>query len=1425
MAQISNGNIDLKDRPIVNNPDGSFSTESSKSFNIDGKEVLMPTIINGKRVSDQQAIEHYNKTGENLGRFDTIDEANSSAEKIHNRFDITTAVPAGGDGKSTSVFDITTAMPISPKAFKLEETSFRAPDKIESQEFKSKEQIDTLKARAVVEQTYREKDEDVPISLRAEWYVKDTQPFVEKGMLLATPWTAGIAGWDILKSYVVAGVNGDKVSLKNIGDSREFDEIEAFDMAVTSPEFVEGSKTVLKAINELAHTMPILPARIMNLSKNTVNESINRMDKDVIKELTKSGIDIAGMIATGTIFSLAKNAIMKSVTTGKGIIQEELVRRDLSKIIKEIKPGINEASLADKVDVLLAYGQKFGFNEKFADKIIKEASTEYWKRLLTAPFKGRIGLTIDFVKYKPGEIIKALKSMPISKGLTKTYSEAITKGLVDTLPAAIKETISTVLAPKKTVADFNQEKQPLAEKDIKVEQELVDKVNIVQEELGADIKISSGFRTKEYNEFLKTLGYNPAEDSLHIKGRAADIKITDGRFTHEEVLNAARKAGLDVEDITLTPHHIHVELPTKGTPTKLQPPKISQEEIAKLKEDVSGILDAKPKAEPTTVNKLKQQIYANAAVRGLPKTQVNDLIKKLTGKGSIDNKSFTEDELQAVLGDLKKLRPKHIGARDVVTKKTEKAIQAAKENMLKNKEITQEIYDNILSRMDIIDPRYVGSFQYITEQQGKELLHTMRYLADINKEQVKLEEAYSKNEPAKKYVDLVKESVPEEPIVTIPGGTDAHHAYDSLELQTGLPFGRLFEKTRHDVRVSNKELADTVKKVFGETQKDLVKITKNPEALERMQQYIGFQRPDYIRGKPEYPKGITDKEKDIVDKMIKFGESFQNEIRYERTLLWIKDGTRIPNAPARELTKAREIYLTEGKEALKEWLKNKSWGVVTGGAYDFGEAIKGKIRLYKPKAGAIKKGLASKETIQYKPYDRDLVNRFMSYARGVILRKNLRDDVLAIKSLAELIKPQLLDPSSELNLIERNLLEILGQNTSTPQIYEKFLVALYSQAARTLFADPRKGVRNLFQNAALLTGIEDIFRLSSLSKADNEFFDTFISQDKSIKQDFLYSDVKINIPLLKNLNEWADMLNVMGRTDTVNRYIAFKATLNKVKGAIKNNPDYMSSEENFYKFIKESGIADLNPMERVHAIDRLVTDGPEAFAHYLSKAVTEKVHFLYTRFERGFAEQGAALSKILTNLWVFKKGYIQRLVYDVKKLRPSQSKIETPVGGQVRGARSAFFATVGAAIVGGIYMKVTGDTRNPYSPITMVTGISLGGLATGSQEKLNEFSGTVVAAAFGDKKAMAKLPAQLTSMGDFTIPFYDFIINVIESLTDTVDIDRKKLRQIREKFDKEYELREGDYQIRRTRLEKFKHAFFGTDPEEQEPFITKIGSK
>lgn len=79
------GNIDLTNRPQVRNPDGSISTVRSASFNIDGHEVLLPTVSDdGRNLSEDEAVDLYLQSGKNLGKFTAPDEATAHAKRLHN---------------------------------------------------------------------------------------------------------------------------------------------------------------------------------------------------------------------------------------------------------------------------------------------------------------------------------------------------------------------------------------------------------------------------------------------------------------------------------------------------------------------------------------------------------------------------------------------------------------------------------------------------------------------------------------------------------------------------------------------------------------------------------------------------------------------------------------------------------------------------------------------------------------------------------------------------------------------------------------------------------------------------------------------------------------------------------------------------------------------------------------------------------------------------------------------------------------------------------------------------------------------------------------------------------------------------------------------------------------------------------------------
>jgi len=86
-GMLTQGNVDVANRPIVKNPDGSVSTVRSLSFNDNGREILIPTVTDEggepRVLSDDEAVEAYRKSGKHLGMFDTPENATAYAELVH----------------------------------------------------------------------------------------------------------------------------------------------------------------------------------------------------------------------------------------------------------------------------------------------------------------------------------------------------------------------------------------------------------------------------------------------------------------------------------------------------------------------------------------------------------------------------------------------------------------------------------------------------------------------------------------------------------------------------------------------------------------------------------------------------------------------------------------------------------------------------------------------------------------------------------------------------------------------------------------------------------------------------------------------------------------------------------------------------------------------------------------------------------------------------------------------------------------------------------------------------------------------------------------------------------------------------------------------------------------------------------------------
>lgn len=85
---LEKGNVDIANRPNIDNGDGTHSSVYSMSFDVDGKEVLVPGVGDGKtyparKLTKDEALDQYKKTGQNLGTFKDEKSANAYADALH----------------------------------------------------------------------------------------------------------------------------------------------------------------------------------------------------------------------------------------------------------------------------------------------------------------------------------------------------------------------------------------------------------------------------------------------------------------------------------------------------------------------------------------------------------------------------------------------------------------------------------------------------------------------------------------------------------------------------------------------------------------------------------------------------------------------------------------------------------------------------------------------------------------------------------------------------------------------------------------------------------------------------------------------------------------------------------------------------------------------------------------------------------------------------------------------------------------------------------------------------------------------------------------------------------------------------------------------------------------------------------------------
>ena len=80
---ITPGNIDLGNRKIINNPDGSYSTVNSYTMESDGKFYVVPGVNGQRKLSGKEAWAQFRRTGKHLGIFGSQEAADTYAQNLH----------------------------------------------------------------------------------------------------------------------------------------------------------------------------------------------------------------------------------------------------------------------------------------------------------------------------------------------------------------------------------------------------------------------------------------------------------------------------------------------------------------------------------------------------------------------------------------------------------------------------------------------------------------------------------------------------------------------------------------------------------------------------------------------------------------------------------------------------------------------------------------------------------------------------------------------------------------------------------------------------------------------------------------------------------------------------------------------------------------------------------------------------------------------------------------------------------------------------------------------------------------------------------------------------------------------------------------------------------------------------------------------
>lgn len=670
---------------------------------------------------------------------------------------------------------------------------------------------------------------------------------------------------------------------------------------------------------------------------------------------------------------------------------------------------------------------------------------------------------------------------------------------------------------------------------------------------------------------------------------------------------------------------------------------------------------------------------------------------------------------------------------------------------------------------------------------------------------------------------------------------DMEEFCEVMEELTGLPFLAIYRRATEVKSVADATKEYILKEIIERP--EFYKILKDDLAKARVGQELNARNK--IQG-VEHPANITQAELELVNLIEYHYNSYKPFVRYmefmreEANMKALK--ARFPDAvkegKVNELALALELRKKGDFTGLWNFLKEATWGVVESG-FDPRRISYPDFRFRETAMGTVRgeDSLNRRTKIEFPEgkLEGDVIERFTNYVTQMEIQWHIESELHNFEKLWKLAYRKFNNKNMvkiALNRWWRAMQGIPPEYNWADRIFKRF----WRQSMAAIFIEPALSLRNSFQAINLHMDRTELAKVLIKSSLDpvlkiksKRYFEVMVSQLGGLRK---YQQLigQPGLPGLGPLNRLTDSIKLSalyGWSDYIPRLWSFNAYMNK---AWRATQQYLK-DGNVANWLKNSGAIHLRDSERNYVLSHFLArasdtfnlqvdtldavTGAEMAALYVAQRNTDRTHFKYRRELRGAVEMGP-LGETLFNLFVFPRGYAQRLTFQTEKI-VNAFRGETSWSEARTGFNDMLGLFIMSQLFSGFWRSLTGRKRNPYDPFGILTQWTFGGLFIGGAVEVTEFltSLAMIINPYVDEdlkdRAKGQIFNQLANLLDLYVPIYKRAIDIVSAVAGTKDQDIYWLRRLREQLDSKYTAPELE-QLDMNLWEQMKKAILGADP-------------